>query len=136
MLDLKQEHIIPMGTANVTQKIALPWPPSANRYWRNVGFKTLVSREAKKYINDVKRLAFTWKIKIMTGRISLEIYAYPPDKRIRDIDNLIKVTQDALVHAGLFVNDSQVDKIVIQRMHVVKEGLLNIFISEIKEDTK
>jgi crossover junction endodeoxyribonuclease RusA len=41
--------------------------------------------------------------------------AYPPDHRRRDIDNLIKATADALQHAGVYEDDSQVDLLVVRR---------------------
>lgn len=116
------------------EPMSLPWPPSANRYWRNVKGKTLVSKEAKDYKRVVKALSFTWKRKPILGRVEINISAYPPNKRRRDIDNLLKITIDSLKDCGIFKDDSQIDKIFIERKNVIKPGLLTLSISEIESE--
>lgn len=115
-------------------KIALkiPWPPSANRYWRSVGGlnKPYVSPEARKYIALIKTYNLLKKT-CFHGRISLYIEAFPPDKRKRDIDNVLKVVCDSFEKAGFFLNDSQIDRIYIERMPKLS-GELHVEISEIE----
>jgi crossover junction endodeoxyribonuclease RusA len=41
--------------------------------------------------------------------------AFPPDRRRRDLDNLLKPTLDALQHGGVYEDDSQVDLLVVRR---------------------
>jgi len=97
-------------------EITLPWPPSANRYWRFVNNRVLVSREARAYKNHVIALSHTWPdIKFNDARLEVTITAHAPDKRARDLDNLIKITCDALQETGVFDNDAQIDKITIIR---------------------
>jgi crossover junction endodeoxyribonuclease RusA len=91
----------------------------------------LISREARAYKNLIRRFALIWKKPKLTGRLSIHIQAFPPDKRARDLDNLIKITCDALQDAGLFENDSQIDKIFIERKEQAKGGKLLVSISEI-----
>ncbi len=79
----------------------------------------------------VRALSYEWKIKQMLGRISLDIEAHPPDKRIRDLDNTLKVLIDSLKETGIFMDDSQIDKILIIRLPASKPGYLTIKISEI-----
>ena len=67
-------------------------------------------------------------------RLEIEIYAYPPDKRKRDLDNLLKVTMDSLQSAGFYLDDGQVDKITITRQSVVPNGELHILLSEIEHE--
>lgn len=76
-------------------------------------------------------MSLFWKRKPILGRISISIQAYPPDKRIRDLDNLLKVLIDSLKDANLFLDDSQIDKIFIERMSIFKKGKLDIKIEEI-----
>lgn len=76
-------------------------------------------------------MSLFWKRKPILGRISLSVFAYPPDKRVRDIDNLLKVAVDSLKEANLFLDDSQIDKIYIERMSIFKKGKLDIKIEEI-----
>lgn len=49
-------------------------------------------------------------------RIRMEVVAYPPDKRRRDLDNLGKSLLDSLQHAGLYQDDSQIDYLSFERM--------------------
>ena len=62
-------------------------------------------------------------------RYCVTINAYPPDKRKRDLDNLIKPVLDALVDYGAIRDDSQVDDLRIQRFNNYPEGKLEILIS-------
>lgn len=49
-------------------------------------------------------------------RLSLTIDAYPPDRRKRDLDNILKSLLDALQHAGIYSDDSQIDILKISRI--------------------
>lgn len=48
-------------------------------------------------------------------RLSLSILAYPPDRRKRDLDNILKSLLDALMHARVYSDDSQIDRLSIMR---------------------
>ena len=67
----------------------------------------------------------------LAGRLAVTITVNPPDKRKRDIDNLAKAPLDALTHAGLWLDDSQIDKLSIERGPVTKGGQIHITISTI-----
>lgn len=69
---------------------------------------------------------------MLMGRLSITIKAYPPDRRARDLDNVLKILIDSLADAGQFLNDSQIDKLLIERMEVIKGGQLLIEITEIQ----
>lgn len=113
--------------------INLPWPPSANRYWRFWNRKIIISREAIEYKKSVRQCSYTWPVKRINGRLELMIVAFPPDKRPRDLDNLLKITIDSLESAALFENDSQIDKITIERGEVIKNGYLSVLINKYRE---
>lgn len=51
----------------------------------------------------------------LTGRLAVSIRVYPPDKRRRDLDNLMKCLIDALQHAGMYQDDSQIDRLLVTR---------------------
>lgn len=104
----------------------LPWPPSANRYWRHVGSRVIISKEARLYKNIVKKLSLTWNFEPIKDQLGVSILVYPPDYRRRDLDNLLKITIDALNHTGLFKDDSQIISLFVQKLHVIKPGLLDI----------
>ncbi len=63
-----------------------------------------------------------------------KIIAEPPDKRRRDLDNILKAPLDALTHAGLLIDDEQFDEINIVRGLPVPGGRLGVKIYEITGD--
>jgi len=93
--------------------LKLPWPPSTNRYYRVVNNRAILSKEAREYRAVVMREF--GEISPFTGRLGVVIYAFPPDRRARDLDNLLKQPLDALQHAGLYLDDSQIDQLMIRR---------------------
>ena len=112
-------------------RVQLPWPPTQNSNWRMLNGRTLLSRKSRDYKSDVIKRSYVWPKRCLEGRLELTIIAYPPDKRKRDLDNLLKVPIDAMKAAGLFIDDSQIDKIIIERGSVIKNGLLAVEIIEI-----
>jgi Holliday junction resolvase RusA-like endonuclease len=66
------------------------------------------------------------------GDVRLAIFYafYPPDKRRRDIGNYEKQTTDALMEAGVFEDDEQIDFIWLVRRPQVKGGQVKVVIVE------
>lgn len=103
--------------------LILPWPPSINHYYRTWRNRTVISADGRKYRDAVHAEIYGNHVpeeKIaklpITGRVSIVLLAYPPNKRRRDIDNLLKPTLDALTKSGVWLDDEQVDRIEIERM--------------------
>lgn len=112
VIDLKLNK--PYGNSVIN--LDLPWPPSINHYWRHTKNGHYISDEGKKYRQDVNYLCFKAKRKFSeTERLSIIVDAYPPDKRKRDIDNILKSLLDALQYAEVYHDDSQIDRISITR---------------------
>ena len=65
----------------------------------------------------------------LAGRLAVSMVACPPDRRARDLDNVLKATLDALTHAGVWLDDSQIDLLSVERAQVVKGGELRVTIS-------
>ena len=106
----------------MTQEFELPWPPSVNHYYRHVGPRVLISRDGRRYRELVTRLVRRKNIRPFEGRISLHAEFYPPDRRRRDLDNVGgKVLLDTLQAAGLFKDDCQIKRILLE-MHEPMEG--------------
>lgn len=86
--------------------LSLPLPPSANRLWRTGRGKIYRSDIYNSWLGEV-----VWIIvrqsqsKRVTGSYKLTILATPPDKRKRDLDNLLKAASDALVKSGIIDGD-------------------------------
>lgn len=53
-----------------------------------------------------------------------------PDNRIRDLDNYNKALFDALTHAGVWEDDSQVKRMLVEWGPVIPKGKVEITISK------
>lgn len=96
--------------------IELPWPPTINSYWRRRGDRYFISKQGKQFRRDTILLCSKYKgLFCNDERLKLTVKAYPPDKRRRDIDNLLKVLCDSLEAAQIFKDDCQLDEIYIKR---------------------
>jgi len=113
-------------------EITLPWPPSVNTYWRNFDGRMIISARGREYRETVgDQMTLQKMVKHFKGQLKVEIEAFRPDKRRRDLDNLLKATLDGLAHAGVYEDDSQ---IVDLRIYWAKNigGMLKIKIEEIE----
>lgn len=113
-------------------KIILPYPPSVNTYWGFRGSHRYLTDKAKLFKQEVLT-AFKDSKSIGLGskRLSVTISLFPPDKRVRDIDNVIKSLLDALCQAGAFVDDSQIDRLYVFRDSITKGGKCEVIIEDI-----
>jgi crossover junction endodeoxyribonuclease RusA len=50
-------------------------------------------------------------------RLRVEIIAFQPDQRRRDLDNMLKAPLDALQACGAYHDDSQIDELIICRAY-------------------
>ncbi|MFN9110395.1 MAG: RusA family crossover junction endodeoxyribonuclease [Bacteroidota bacterium] len=104
--------------------IDLPFPPSMNHYWRRVGARTIISRAGREFREEVIRLTRDGSRGSLDGPIAITIEAHPPDRRRRDLDNLLKAPLDAMAHAGLYLDDHQIEEIHLYRRNCCKNGKL------------
>lgn len=84
------------------QKFRVPYPPSANRYWRHTNGRIYRSSEASDYIGDVAFEAARQRVQCITGRVAVSLRIYRP-LRSGDLDNRLKVLLDAL--SGIAYDD-------------------------------
>jgi crossover junction endodeoxyribonuclease RusA len=108
----------------------LPHPPSLNSYWLNDrSGRRYLSKKATQYRIDVNTVLQNIGLKDLKLNDRLFYYCeyYAPDKRKRDIDNFCtKAVLDALTHAGLYEDDSQIDEVYYKRCEIIKNGKLLI----------
>lgn len=105
----------------------LPWPPSVNSYWRHVvfrrGARVLISETGRAYRKTVSAIVGAQGArKALSGRLSVSIIAYPPDRRKRDLDNILKSLLDSLTHAGVIEDDGNIDRLQVSRGSVTHPG--------------
>ncbi|WP_085903598.1 RusA family crossover junction endodeoxyribonuclease [Klebsiella pneumoniae] len=109
-----------------------------NTYWRhpNKGAfagKSLISTAGRKFqsaacagiVEQLRRLP-----KPTSGPASMEIVLFSPDNRNRDLGNYNKALFDALTHAGVWEDDSQVKRMLVEWGPVIPEGKVEITISK------
>jgi crossover junction endodeoxyribonuclease RusA len=115
-------------------EFTLPWPPSVNHYWRHNRGIIHISREGVQYRDMVaEEVLLSWFRKTYMGRLDVMIFAYPPDRRKRDLDNILKATLDALGAAGVYQDDAQIDVLSIRRMDVDKpKGHIFVRVMEVQ----
>lgn len=116
----------------------LPWPPSANamhgsRVLRSARTGRLVAARystaaVKGYRREVWAAAQAAGVRGLQGPLAVDVVAYPPDARRRDLDNVWKVLLDALVHAGALPDDNAraVAALSIRVSDPVRLGLLRV----------
>lgn len=112
--------------------IVLPWPPSVNSYWRTVNGRTLLSKRAREYKKSVASAVLVHAAnKHLAGRLEVELLIHPPVvNRRRDLDNLTKGVLDSLQTAGVYLDDSQIDRLTIERAAPVPGGVVIVTINE------
>lgn len=111
-------------------ELTLPWPPSVNRYWRTFQGRMIISAEGRSYRKAVADQVLIQRgAKHYEGKMKVEIQAWRPDNRRRDLDNLLKAVLDACTHAGVWVDDSN---IVDLRIYWAEDigGMVKVKVSE------
>lgn len=111
--------------------IELPWPPSVNHYWRRQGARYFVSSKGKAYRDTVYYLcAENRGLFRLNQRLFVTIQAFPPDRRRRDLDNILKSLLDSLQYAQVYEDDSQIDHLTIKR-NSSNDGKVIVTITEL-----
>ncbi|GAB6036162.1 crossover junction endodeoxyribonuclease RusA [Fundidesulfovibrio butyratiphilus] len=116
--------------------LKLPWPVSTNKAWKPRGNRLRRNPKASAYRIAVKSIVVAAKIPGLPLQGPLEAFVtlYPPDRRRRDDDNFAgKVLFDALTHAGVWFDDSQKRKTVVEWGDVVKGGCVVVKIATFGE---
>lgn len=70
----------------------------------------------------------------MAGSLAVAISCYPPDRRKRDLDNILKSLLDALCYSQVIVDDSCIDVLSIRRMCISAPGYVSVSITHNHED--
>jgi crossover junction endodeoxyribonuclease RusA len=88
-------------------RIELPYPPSLNTCFQNIpGRGRAITPRYREWLNEAMWIIKSQKPAKFDVEVSISIGIVAPDKRSRDIDNLIKPCLDVLVKALVIKDDS------------------------------
>lgn len=117
------------------KKFVFSTPPSVNKIYRRNSNGVFLSREAKAWKEE---MIFRNKRFVGDGfgksLLKVLMYYFPSssrDEKVRDIDNLLKISLDTLQEIGCFDNDNQICDLRIRRFHCSPPGCLSIFIKTV-----
>jgi crossover junction endodeoxyribonuclease RusA len=114
--------------------IALPYPPSLNKYWRHLpNGRTLISEHGRIYMRHINAIATLHRLKgsFPDQRLAVSLDLIMPDRLRRDVDNVPKCIFDALSKSCVWGDDSQVDEMHVYRKGVSPPGFVLISIGVI-----
>lgn len=111
--------------------VELPYPPSVNHYWRQGRDKRgrparYLTTAAKDYKRAVGLLC--GRKQAFSGRVGVRVLVWTPDRRQRDLDNLLKGLLDSITGANVIIDDCQIDRIEMSREGVVPGGMVRIWV--------
>jgi len=115
--------------------LELPYPPSVNNYWQANGKRRFISKEGKLFTEQVQfivRNAINSNNvrSLKDKRVVVNVVIHPRSKRKFDLDNTLKAILDALMKAGMYNDDSQIDFIGILRGEQVNGGKAVVYLYE------
>lgn len=114
--------------------IILPWPdsklsPNSRVHYRvKMGIKAKAREEGAWIAMSETRPLFK-----KNARLQMQLIIHPPDKRGRDMDNILASLKSSLdgVFDGINYNDKQVRRIVLDYADVVPWGKIEVCITEL-----
>ena len=118
-------------------RVELPWPDPKLAPNRRNGKHWTVTHTAKlSAFGDAATLTMqalraTGYQAPADGPIGLTLTFCPPDRRRRDLDNMLKPMLDALTYVKVWSDDSQIDDLRIIRAPVVAGGRVTVRVEQI-----
>ena len=113
------------------------FPPSVNHYWMTSGKRRYLSEEGRawqKLVWYTSRTLPLDKWMHFNSPLGMEVTFTFPDNRLRDVDNYLKGTLDALT--GIFYkDDSQIQKLTVQKQVIKGQRSTFIFLRRVHEPT-
>lgn len=98
-----------MKTTEREIKLILPYPPSVNHLYATYQGRRITSAVGRRFKADIAALAQQQGARLLEGDLSITFRIFRP-KRIGDLDNRLKASQDAL--KGIcFEDDKQIVEI-------------------------
>ena len=117
-------------------RVSLPFPPSVNTYYRAptkgpLAGRHLISKRGREFRAAVADLLAGHGWALM-GRLHVDVTLLPPTRRRYDVDNFSKGLLDAITHAGVWRDDEQIDRLVLEKGAVTAGGGCVVVIREVE----
>jgi len=131
--------------------LSLPYPPSVNHYWQHKAVRSrqtrrwtvikFLSSRAKSFRKEVEARVYE-QLGIppkLSDRLAIIVHQHygPRDEQhehsgpAQDIDNCLKSLFDAMEHAGVYRNDSQIDELLVVKKRRAAIGRVEVTIKTI-----
>ena len=109
----------------------LPYPPTMNEYWHHTRTgQTYISTKGRDYRKNVVMMLHAARVEKAFGPLRVTLDVHKPDRRRRDLDNLLKPLFDALQHGGAYEDDSQIEKFTVENRAPVERGAVVVTITQ------
>lgn len=93
--------------------IQLPYPPTTNNLFVNVGKRRVRSKGYDAWLSEAAAMVAQQRPQKLAGPYRMTLMAYRPDRRARDLGNLEKPVSDLLVKCGIVRDDSDAAVILL-----------------------
>lgn len=113
--------------------LRLPWPPSLNRIWRAVNNRVILSDAARRYAAAAANALPAGRVEPLRGRLTVTLQMCPPAStgaKRWDIANREKLLCDTLTKQRVWLDDEQIDTMLIVRGDSSEHGHVDILIQE------
>lgn len=113
-------------------RLTLPFPPSVNGYWRSTRKGVLISERGRIFRSNALASIYQQlrcRPPALLTELEVHLVLCPPSRAKRDLDNFQKALFDGLTHAGIWKDDSQVKRMLVEWGPVTKGGKAEINIS-------
>jgi crossover junction endodeoxyribonuclease RusA len=123
----------------ISLHFSLPYPPSVNHYWSTTSRgRMYVSRRGKDYRTASAIALLMQRVPRdgIAGPLRVSLVANPPDRKRRDLDNVLKALLDAIVAANVIEDDSNIHDLRIVRGSVVPGGSVAVHIHAESSETE
>lgn len=95
-------------------KLEIPYPPTTNHLFVNVGKRRVKSESYKAWLDAAGWMIAEQGRPRIRGHVSLSIALVRPDNRKRDLSNTIKSVEDLFVQMGVIEDDSLIQRLSVQ----------------------
>lgn len=109
--------------------VTVPWSPTCNTYYKHTKTGAFLSARGRAYREAVAAAVVRkGPPPRFAGPLAITLRCVRPDVRRRDLDNLLKSLFDSLLHAGVYLDDSQVEEIHATMAPPEKPGRIEVSI--------